>query len=142
MKRQSNHLILLSTYHMKILHNLKLMKYQNGLQTDKKNLKYETLYPQHQQLMASLILHNCNPSITFNTQNYFVLLFHQNPQLNKTFHCILSLHQNSWPHNTFHHLHMFMWFTFLWLHTSHPNKKKKVTLNQGDLNWHFIFTPQ
>jgi hypothetical protein len=43
MKPQSNHLILLLTYHMKILHNLKLMKYQNELQTDKKNLKYETL---------------------------------------------------------------------------------------------------
>jgi len=43
MKPQSNHLILLSTYHMKILHNLKAKKYQNELQSKKKNLKYETL---------------------------------------------------------------------------------------------------
>ncbi len=44
MKPQSNHLILVSTYHMKILHNLKPKKYQKEFKSEKKNLKYETLY--------------------------------------------------------------------------------------------------
>ncbi len=102
---------------------------------NRKNLKYETCNPQHQQLMASSIWHNCNPTITFNSQYYSVLSLCLNPWPHKTFHCILSFRQNPRSHKTFHHLQLISVFT----HTP-PNqtgKYRTLNLEGPQLTLHF-----
>jgi len=79
----------------------------------RKNVKYEFCNPQHQQLVASLIWYNCNPTITFNPQYYSVLSLRQNPQPHKIVPRVFSFRQNPRSHKTFHCLQLLSVFTHL-----------------------------